>query len=132
VTQNAGLGVDLLSTPLISNDGILNVAGNVTVSPSGPVSSPPFVEQGTTPQTFVPGTWHHGGTTLGLGTALTGSSGSVLVNAVVSTLMGALRPVLDNVDSNIVQPLLTGLGLDLGTADVLPLAVACGQPGLLA
>lgn len=52
---------------------------------------------------------------------------------VVTTVFNALSPVLGSVDNNILTPLLTALGLDIGGADVTALADAfkCDTPGLV-
>lgn len=128
VTQDSTLNVTVLGLP--GGPGLLTTTGDVSVAANSG-TSPAFTEQATNPQSFVPSTWHFGGTSLGLGAALTGSGSNSLVNGVLVTLLSSLRTVVDTVDSSIVQPLMQELGLDLGNADVAPLSVACGQPSLL-
>jgi len=127
VTQSSSLTVVGL--------GLLNTSGNVTVAANPAVTTPTppaaFVEQGTTPQSFVPTTAHTGGTSLGLGTALTLSSGVGAINAILSLLLSPVKAVVNSVDSSIIEPLLQALGIDVGNADVTPLSVRCGQPSLL-
>jgi len=125
VTQNSSLNVTLVT----AITGVLTTTGNVAVAPNSG-TSPAFVEQGTTPQSFLPATWHFGGTSLGLNTALT-ATGSLSLAAVLSTLITTVQTVVGNVDSAIIEPLLQALGLDVGNADVKPLSVLCGQPSLL-
>jgi len=125
VTQNSTLNVT--TAALVA--GVLTTTGDVAVAANSG-TSPAFVEQGTTPQSFVPSTWHFGGTSLGLGTALT-ATGSLSLASILGTLTTTVRTVVNNVDSSIIEPLLQALGLDVGNADVTPLSVVCGQPSLL-
>jgi len=125
VTQNSTLNVTLFG----GGTGVLTTTGNVTVAANSG-TSPAFVEQGTTPQSFVPSTWHFGGTSLGLGSSLT-ATGSLSLAAVLTTLTTTVQAVVNGVDSSIIEPLLQALGLDVGNADVTPLSVLCGQPSLL-
>jgi uncharacterized membrane protein len=51
-------------------------------------------------------------------------------NLINATLLPAIKPVLDNVDSLVIQNVMKGLGMDVGAADIVPLTVSCGLPEL--
>lgn len=88
------------------------------------------------------GTQHLGNTTAGLGNltygAVTVTVGvrvaivtiPVTVTISASALAGILSPVLSQVDTLIVKPLMESLGLDLGAADVTATSLTCGKPRL--
>jgi uncharacterized membrane protein len=54
-----------------------------------------------------------------------------LLNSIVSALINALTPLIGNVDNNVLTPLLSAFGVDIGSADVTALSMQCGQPMLL-
>jgi hypothetical protein len=109
------LGVSLLGGAPLQ---ILNVALTSNAGSTGP-----------TPLTFsyptgfgAPGQ-HVGTTTAGLGSLLTADTNNALLNGVLNTVLGTLRPVLDAVDSQVVRPILQAAGADIGTADVIALPI---------
>jgi uncharacterized membrane protein len=55
----------------------------------------------------------------------------VPVGAIVAAVKNALNPVLGNVDSLVLTPLLDVLGLDVGSGDVTALSLKCGTPTLI-
>ena len=55
----------------------------------------------------------------------------VPVGNIVTAVLAALTPVLANVDNQVVTPLLQALGLDVGSADVTALGLACAVPSLV-
>ncbi|HEX2119957.1 MAG TPA: hypothetical protein VHF91_12285, partial [Acidimicrobiales bacterium] len=55
----------------------------------------------------------------------------VPVGTIVTAVTNALGPVLGNVDSLVLTPLLDILGLDVGSADVTALSLRCGTPTLV-
>ncbi len=122
---------------------ILDVAmTSLTPSVDGPASTLAF----SYPTEFHPtaGSKHVGSQPIGLQSLTTFTSGSVTVlNAALiplgqttSSIVGGVRDLLDdvigNVDTNVLTPLLTALGLDVGGADVTALkdALQCTSPGL--
>jgi len=54
-----------------------------------------------------------------------------LVGTIVSTTMSALSPLVGQVDSRVLTPLLSALGLDVGSADVTARSLECGTPSLV-
>ncbi len=54
-----------------------------------------------------------------------------LLNSIVSTTVAALSPVIGNVDSLVLTPLLQALGIDIGSADVTALNLQCDTPVLI-
>lgn len=54
-----------------------------------------------------------------------------LLGTIVSSTMSALSPLVGQVDSRVLTPLLSVLGLDVGAADVTARALKCGTPGLV-
>lgn len=114
-TAGTTLGVSLLGGAPLQ---ILNVALTSNAGSTGP-----------TPLTFsyptgfgAPGQ-HVGTTTAGLGSLLTADTNNALLNGVLNTVLGTLRPVLDAVDSQVVRPILQAAGADIGTADVIALPI---------
>ncbi len=83
---------------------------------------------------------HAGSQPVGLQTLTTYTAGTVTVlgllplsqPTIVAGVLGALPGLLGGVDNNVVTPLLTALGLDVGSADVTALkdALQCSVPGL--
>ena len=83
---------------------------------------------------------HAGSQPIGLQTLTTYTAGTVTVlgflplsqPTLVAGVLGALPGLLGGVDNNVVTPLLTALGLDVGSADVTALrdALQCSVPGL--
>ena len=83
---------------------------------------------------------HAGSQPVGLQTLTTYTAGTVTVlgilplslPTIVGGVLGALPALLGGVDNNVVTPLLTALGLDVGSADVTALrdALQCSVPGL--
>ncbi len=86
---------------------------------------------------------HHGSDPIGLATPTLISAGTpsvqlltltplpVPVGTIVTAVLSALNPVLTNLDSNVLKPLLQVLGLDIGSADVTALALQCDTPTLI-
>ncbi|MCA1690830.1 MAG: hypothetical protein LC733_01030, partial [Actinobacteria bacterium] len=75
-------------------------------------------------------------TNITLGTPVWGGLGAPLLNLVLRTniinsLLPSLGPLLGSVDNQVVTPLVSALGLDVGSADVTALSMTCGVPGLL-
>lgn len=124
---------------------VLDVATtNVTPAVDGPAVDVPF----TYPGEFSPTapSKHIGSAPVGLQGLTNVTSGTVTVLGViplgltsagiVSNVLSSLRTVIGDVDTNVLTPLLSSLGLDVGGADVTALAGAynsttCGQPGLI-
>ncbi|HJV09189.1 MAG TPA: pilus assembly protein TadG-related protein [Acidimicrobiales bacterium] len=72
---------------------------------------------------------------LALTTTVTGT-GNALVDALNATVIAALRPILQAIvtalDTTVIQPILDGLGINMGTADVKGLdPLFCGSPTLV-
>jgi uncharacterized membrane protein len=122
---------------------------SVTPEVNGAASSHFFPYPG---QFSPPGTYSHhfGSQPVGLQSLTNLSAGNVTVlNALtlntvlgllglnqaqlVASIINSLKPILGGVDTNILTPLLTALGLDVGSADVTALGdeLKCGTPGLL-
>ena len=53
-----------------------------------------------------------------------------LLTSIVSTTMTALKPLVGQVDSKVLNPLLQALGLDIGSADVTAVSLQCNTPTL--
>src|SRR5205085_3660351 len=96
------------------------------------------------PSEFAPPAFskHAGSQPIGLQTLTTYTQGTVTVlgliplglssGGIVSAVLGLLPGLLGAADTNVVTPLLTALGLDVGSADVTALkdALQCSVPGL--
>lgn len=54
-----------------------------------------------------------------------------LVGTIVTAVLAVVKPVLGLLDNAILTPLLTALGVDVGSADVTALAVDCTSPKLV-
>jgi len=147
VDPSAFSGSATTSTPLRLSAVVLAVRvplldiGTTSVVPStdAPAQDVTF----SYPSEFFPtGTSKHvGSQPIGLQALTTFTAGTTTVlgvlplptATVVATVFDALSPVLGNVDSSIVTPLLTALGIDIGGADVTALtdALKCDTPGLV-
>ncbi|MGH3907091.1 MAG: hypothetical protein ACRDTE_23385, partial [Pseudonocardiaceae bacterium] len=76
-----------------------------------------------------------GAPSLGITTTVAGT-GNALVDALNAAVITALRPILQSVvnalDTLVIQPVLDGLGISMGTADVKGLdPLTCGTPTLV-
>jgi len=124
------LGLNILDVGVTSlTPSVDGPAANLTFSYPSEFSPPAFSK-------------HTGSQPIGLQSLTTYSSGTVTVlgviplgltsGSIVSAVLGALPALLGNVDSTVLTPLLTALGLDIGGADVTALkdALQCTSPGL--
>jgi uncharacterized membrane protein len=140
IAGNLGLS----ATVLFVNLQVANVAVNGTgVASTVGHFDPAFAYPGdfgsTGPPPVAPTTTHVGNTTIGLGTLTTGTVTASVIGGLVTlpvntnAILGtALGTVLSAVDTSIVQPILKGLGLDIGAADVTPLRpISCSTPALM-
>ena len=116
----------LLGIPLLD-------VGTTTATPS--VDGPPVALSFSYPTEFLTTTKHAGSQPLGLQSLTSVTPGTVTVlgaiplgltaNDVVTAVMNALHPVIGNVDGNVLTPLLTAMGVDIGGADVTALGLNC-------
>lgn len=120
--------------------------GTTTVTPA--VDGPPVDVSFAYPGEFTPtaASKHVGSQPVGLSSLTNVTSGTVTVlgliplgltqAGIVAAVLSSLHTVIGNVDTNVLTPLLSSLGLDVGGADVTALADAfnpslCGQPRLI-
>lgn len=128
--------------PLLGNVPLVRVPVTDAV-PS--VDGPPVDKTWSYPSQFPPPlgtttTQHAGSQPIGLQSLTNITTGNpvllgalpVPVGTVTSALTSALSPLLGNVDNTILTPLLTALGIDVGSADVTALSMQCGNPALTA
>jgi len=117
-----------VTLPLGSPLNVLNLNVNST---GGSGSGSQVFTTADQSKTWTPSTAHIGATTLSLSANVTASSSnSVVSNLINGSLLPAIKPVLDTVDSSVIQPLMKALGADVGSADIVPLTVKCGLPQL--
>lgn len=136
-----------LSVPLLGVIPIADIAiptTNVVPSTDGGPSSLFFSYPSQFPPPLGTTTSKHAGSQpIGLDTLTQVSAGTptvqlltatplpVPVGSVVTAVLSALGPVLGNLDSNVMTPLLQVLGLDIGSADVTALSLQCDTPALI-
>ena len=139
-----GIGVDpkAYTSASTATVGLTAQVLVVPVTGSATLNSSVTTDAANVPLTFAyPGEFgppgkHAGGTTLGLsglpaaGTVTVSLVGVSVPIGLPGAVAGALSPVLGNVDTLIVDPLMRALGLDLGGGDVEALGISCGLFGL--
>ncbi|MEA2900479.1 MAG: hypothetical protein QOH36_366 [Actinomycetota bacterium] len=141
---NAVTGVAQLTTLRVSVLSIVPVldVGITTFTPT--IDGPAVPLSFSYPSEFAPPAFskHAGSQPVGLQTLTTHTAGTVTLlgsiplglsqAGIVSGVLGLLPGLLGGADTNVVTPLLTALGLDVGSADVTALknALQCTVPGL--
>jgi uncharacterized membrane protein len=137
-------GFAQLTSLRVSTLGLLPIldVGMTSFTPS--VDGPAVPLSFSYPSEFAPPAFskHAGSQPIGLQSLTTYTSGTVTVlgliplgltsGSIVSAVLGALPGLIGGVDSNVLTPLITALGLDVGSADVTALksALSCTVPGL--
>lgn len=109
------------------------------------VDGPPVDQTWSYPSQFPPPlgtstTQHAGSQPIGLQSLTNINAGTPVIlgalplpiGSIVTLVLGAVKPVLGLVDNSVLTPLLTALGIDVGSADTTALSMTCGQPGLVA
>jgi uncharacterized membrane protein len=137
-------GSAVVSSLRVSSLGLIPIldVGVTSFTPSvdGPAVSLSF----SYPSEFAPPAFskHAGSQPIGLQSLTTYTTGTVTLlgliplglssGSIVSAVVGALPGLLGGVDTNVLTPLLTALGVDIGGADVTALAdgLNCTVPGL--
>ncbi len=118
-------GIPLLSAPLLDIPTTNVVAG---AHPPATDASFSYPSEFSPPATGK----HVGSQPIGLGDATTVNVGTPTVLSVITlptgtlaTIVASLKPVLDNVDTLVLTPLLKALGVSVGNADVTAFSLDC-------
>jgi len=141
---HAFAGTAQVTTLRVSTLGLLPIldVGITSLTPS--VNGPPVSLSFSYPSEFAPPAFskHAGSQPVGLQSLTTFSTGTVTVlgliplgltsGSIVSAVVAALPGLLGSVDTNVLTPLITALGLDIGGADVTALkeSLMCKGPAL--
>lgn len=137
-------GSAVVSTLRVSSLGLIPILDVAVTSFTPSVDGPAVSLSFSYPSEFAPPAFskHAGSQPIGLQSLTTYTTGTVTLlgliplgltsGSIVSAVVGALPGLLGGVDTNVLTPLLTALGVDVGGADVTALkdGLKCTVPGL--